>query len=69
MKKVKFTCPDIYKEKVPTKIKQPKLPNDPKVNKKMVKRLDRGILEMSSQIARYDNIDSYVNMNNRGMQQ
>ena len=43
----------------------PKLTKEAQVNRKMAKNLDRGIIEMSSQIARYEKIDNYVNKQHR----
>ena len=56
MKKVKFDVPD---KKASSKAKQLKPKKEAQIGKKMAKRLDRGMSEMNSQIARYENMDSY----------
>ena len=56
MKKVKFDVPD---QKAAPKAKQPKPKKEAQIGKKMAKRLNRGMSEMTSQIARYEKMDSY----------
>ena len=58
MKKVKFSCPEEPKKKSQLKLKKAKTIKEATVSKKMAKKLDRGIAEMSSQIQWYENIEN-----------
>ena len=60
MKKVKFSCPEEPKKKSQPKLKKLKTVKETSISKKVAKRLDRGIAEMSSQIQWYDNMENQM---------